>query len=141
MKINIKNMWFLLLIVMSPLLHAEACDEFSVAFMVEGTDRWEGMSPLDILQRESATSTSSSTDKNSGVMLKDLVSPHAKQGTLIIYSCGGKNKNLEVADLLSGVAEKSGYFLTLSRKNFFKLVNTNNSKPVLKKIYRLKLVP
>lgn len=142
MKINIKNILFLLLLVMPPLLHADACDEFSVSFMVDGVDRWKGLSPVEIYQRESKNKASDSvkSDKQ-GVMLKDLIGSQAKQGTLIIYACGGKSKSFEVVDLLSDVTEKSGLFLTLSKKNFFKLVNANNSKPILKKVYQLKLVP
>ena len=137
---KIKSVIFLFLLVMSPLLYAEACDEFSVSFVVDGVEKWKGLSPLEIHQQESGADASNSMD-NKGVMLKDLVSPYTKQGTLIIYACGGKSKSFEVVDLLSGATEKSGFFLTLSRKNFFKLVNANNSKPILKKVYQLKLVP
>lgn len=138
---NIKKILFLLLVISSSLLHAEECNEFAVSFMVDGVDKWKGLSTTEIVQRENEINASSSAKGNDkGIELKVLISPYAKKGTLIVYACGGKSKSFEVTDLLSGVSEKSDLFLTLSKKGFFKLVNANNSKPMLKKVYQLKLV-
>ena len=126
----------LLLTLLLPLpSYAQSCDEFVPSFIVDGENLWHGLTPLNIYQREK-------TRKNEtiGLPLKNLVEVHAKQGVLLIDACDGTSQSIDVAKIIS--AEKEGvYMLTLSKKNFFKLVEAGSAKPLLKRIYRLKLVP
>lgn len=139
---NINKILFSLLLVSSTMLHAEECDEFIVSFMVHSVDKWKGLSTEEIYQRENKTQNSD-IEKGlaKGVSVKDLIKPYASEGALIVYACNGKSKTIEVRNLLSDAPEQSDYFLTLSKKKFFKLVDANSSKPVLKKVYNLRLIP
>jgi hypothetical protein len=81
---EIKHLLLLLaLLLASPLVHAEACDEFAVSFMVAGVDKWEGLSMIEIHQRENKAKISGfAKGETEGLALKDLVSPYAQQGIL-----------------------------------------------------------
>jgi hypothetical protein len=137
MKVNKILLLFLLLV--PAWLYAEECDEFSVSFMVDGDDQWNGMKPVDIYQQENEMNAAE-TEKKQGIALKDLIAPYADKRTLVIYACGGKSKSVEVAELLSVTQGNQDLLLVLSKKNFFKLVDADNKKPILKKVNQLKLM-
>ena len=132
---------FLFSLLVSPLLYAEECNELAPSFMVNGVEKWRGLSVTEVYKQHNATnSLEHSKDSSKGVSLKSLISPYAKDGTLIVYACGGKSRSFEVADLLSGASEKPDYYLVMTKKKFFKLVDAQNSKPILKRVHLLKLL-
>ncbi|MFT5116035.1 MAG: hypothetical protein ACI9LO_001515 [Planctomycetota bacterium] len=130
------------LLLATSLVHAQKCDGLSVAFIVDGVNKWEGLSSVEIQRREPKTEFSV-PGKNSleGLTLKDLLSPYAKKGTLLLSSCDGSNTSYEVVNLLADGNADANIFLTLSKKNFFKLMKTDERKPILKKVFQLKLIP
>lgn len=132
----------LTLLLLSLSAQSQECDEFSVSFMVDGKNKWEGLSIEEIQKREpNMRFRIPGKNQTEGLALKHLVNPYAKNGTLIVYACDGGNESFEVAQLLSDNSDDSGYFLTLSKRNFFKLMKAGKPKPLLKKVYQLKLVP
>ena len=140
---NIRHLLLLLALLMaSPLVRAEVCDGLSISFMIDEVNIWEGLSPLEIYDHEQKTRVKvPGKGVTKGLALKDLISPHAKQGTLFLYSCEGTNSGYEVANLLADGSGDENFILTLSKRNFFKLMKTSTRKPILKKVYQLKLVP
>jgi hypothetical protein len=121
-------------------LHAAQCDEFSPTFEVNGVNKWQGLTAEEIVLQEGEI-TSLGNKEHNAVALKRLVAPYAQQGTLIVFSCDGKSQSYEVIDLLADAPDKAGIVLTLSKKNFLKLTATKTPKPILKKVYRLRLIP
>ena len=140
---KIRQLLLLLFLLLASLLaHAQDCDEFSVSFMVNGVNKWKGLSTVEIHQREHKTEFKApGKGATEGLALKDLISPYAKQGVLFLYSCDGTNSSYEVANLLSDDSGDSNFLLILSKRNFFKLMKVGQRRSILKKVYQLKLVP
>jgi len=125
--------------LLSTALHADSCDEFSPAFIVDGKNQWQGMSIPEIIQSENnLKSIDKDAVKDQTISLKKLVQPFAVSGALVVSACNGKSHTFKVADLLAN-DDETGYQLSLSKKQFFKLVSTKNAKPILKKVSKLQL--
>jgi hypothetical protein len=140
---KIKSFLLLLpLLLASSLVNAQNCDGLTASFIVDGVDKWEGLSTVEIHKREPKTKFSAQ-GKNvaEGLALKDLLRPYAKQGTLLLSSCDGTNKSYDVENLLSDSNGDFNILLTLSTKNFFKLMKVGERKHILKKVNQLKLIP
>ena len=122
------------------MIQAEDCDEFSPAFEVNGVNKWQGLTIAEIVQQEGEIIPFGNKGQKA-IALKRMIAPYAEQGTLIVFGCDGKSRSFDVSDLFTDASDKSDFVLTLSKKNFLKLTTTKTPKPILRKVYRLKLVP
>ena len=127
--------------LLSTALHANSCDEFSPSFIVAGKNKWQGMSIPEIIQSENnLKSADKDAVKDQTIFLKKLVLPYEVSGLLVVSACNGGSHTFKVADLIVDADDEAGYQLSLSKKQFFKLVTTKNARPILKKVYKLQLV-
>ena len=120
-------------------LFADECNPYKPTFIVDGKDQWQGKAP-DAIVKSIVNGISDKELYDYKLLLRELIKPYAKQGTLVLSVCNGKSKSYNVEDIMSKETEEADLSLMLARKNFFKLVSAKTSRPQLKKMATIKLI-
>lgn len=139
--ISLKILFLLISTALLPInVQAGSCNPKQPSFTVDGVEKWKPKPITEIFEQSPKQKLEKSRQKDAqGISIKTLIEPYAKQGNLVISTCSGKSRSIEVQDLFSDDPEKPQYYLTLARKNFFKLLKSGSSKPRLKAISSLRL--
>lgn len=139
----INTICIIILTLISLTAKANECNYKYPSFLVDGVEQWDKLSAKEIYAKagDKITLTKAYRGEKEGISLGILIKPHAKQGTLVVHACKrNKSVTYDVKDLFSDTSKAPTYVLILSRNNFFKMITTDNSQPVLKKINSFKLI-
>lgn len=147
MKFNLlaSNLSLVIILASSSVEAKRECFEQHPVFSVDGVEVWEeGLPAREVFEEASKREIPNAKRINKeGILLADLVSDHAKKGTLYIQSCGKNSFTVEVKNLLSKDRAVSGYYLALTKKGTFKIIYSDGvakAKSEMKRVSSLKLV-
>lgn len=139
-----KNRYSVILILLisswpvSPLFAAD-CNAFKPTFTVDGEEQWKGQSP-DVIVKLYHKDTGANELYKKKLLVRELIRPYGKNGVLVLSICNGKSKSYDVVDILSDTSDENSLALMLARKDFFKLISTKSTKPILKKVSGVQLI-
>ncbi len=144
-KVSALSFMMVLFLVSNSAEAKRDCFEREIRFQVGAKVVWDGEVPTHDIFKEAKKRDIPNAKKinKEGILLADLISPHAKNGTLYVQSCGKNTFTAKVKDLLSSDRKLSGYYLALTKKRTLKIVyadGVNKAKSQMKRVSSLKIV-